>query len=66
MQLKCTYNVCTMYVICTLYGHKKNATEMQELECTCNAPLMCCKIYITKMKSCIHSCIFGNCTLNVH
>jgi hypothetical protein len=44
---------------------KKNATEMQ-LECTFNAPLMCCKIYITKMKSCIHSCIFGKCTLNVH
>ena len=69
MQLKCTYNVCTMYVICTLYGHKKNATEMQ-LECTFNAPLMCCKIYITKMKSCIHSCIFGKamhieCTLKL-
>ena len=24
---------------------KKNATEMQ-LECTFNAPLMCCKVYI--------------------
>ena len=69
----CTLKVSEMYFIWKLCSTsnvhwryiKKNATEMQ-LECTFNAPLMCCKMYITKMKSCIHSCIFGKCTLNVH